>query len=222
MPITRQGMNPVAGWYGFLDDKYKKCSFGLHPSEDGVPGGAVSSLNCAELLPRIASATRWQPAAASIRWDPLRSVLFDLQGKTGYIGACVNMGEPLRLMLFDGKFTISRPPKAVFFDIRRLDAPNFPRAMRAAAGWWTFSILDSPRRNDPRLALKNDGRIGDASRCPPSDDGNFGHLANFAGGRWKADEGGVTLYGHEDWRTLRYEGTGKKLISGNYMMVHDG
>lgn len=216
MPITRQGMNPVAGWYGFLDDTYKKCSFGLHPSEDGVQGGAVTSRNCAQLLPRIASATRWAPAAEAIRWDALRPVLFFLKGKTGSIGACVNKSEQLQFMLLDRDVRISDPANAVFLDIYRLDAPNFGRPMRVAAGWWTFSILDLPRFNDARLALMNNGRIGDASRCPPDSP-----LAKFAGGRWKADEGGVTLYGREEWRTLRYEGSGKKLISGSSMMVHD-
>lgn len=220
MPITRQGMNPDVGWYGFLDETYKDCSFGLHPSQDGVQGGRVTTRNCERLLPRLASAKRWQPAAVASRWDPNRPMFFSLHGKTGQIGICANASEQLQLVYFDPPFRISRPTNPVFLDIYRLDTPNFPRAMRAAAGWWTFSILDTPHWNDPRLALMNDGRIGDASHCPP-DHPHFGHLAHFAGGRWKADEGGVWLRGQEEWRTLRYEGSGKKLVSGSNMMVHD-
>lgn len=203
MPITRKELNPWVGWYGFLDDAYKKCSFGLLPSEDGVHGGAVETVNCEALLPRLASAKRWEST-----W-----LQFTLWAESGAVGACRATTEPLQL-----KMGVTRR-SLTFYDIRRLDAPNRGLPRRLAVGWWTFSILGLPRGNDPRLLLTIDGRIGDV-RCPP-DHAHFGHLANFVGGRWRADEKGVTLYGHEEWRTLRYEGMGKRLVSGNYMMVHD-
>jgi hypothetical protein len=146
------------------------------------------------------------------RWESTW-LYFTLSKDYALLGGCRATTEPLQL-----RIGVSRKTQTIY-DIRRIDAPNRGLARRLAVGWWTFSILDLPRWNDPRLLLTIDGRISDVARCPP--DHNLGHLAKFVGGRWRADEGGVTLYGPEEWRSLRYEGMGKKLISGSNMMVHD-
>jgi hypothetical protein len=204
MPITRLGMHPVVGWYGFVDDHYKNCRFGLLPSEDGVKGGPAKSVNCEALLPRLALAKRWEAPA----WPK-----FILYGDHERVAEFREMEGYAQLGIVDGK-----KPR-VYFDLRRLDAPNRTLPGRLAVGWWTFSILDSPQWNDPRLLLTIDGRISDVARCPP--DHVLAHLAKFVGGRWKADEGGLTLHAPEKWRSLRFEGSGRKLISGSSMMVHD-
>lgn len=144
MPITRQGMHPDAGWYGFLDPKYKDCSFGLHPSEDGVQGGAVTTRNCEKLLPRLAQATRWQPPAMGNRWDPNKPMHFDLRGKTRYIGTCANAWERLRLMLFERDFNIS---------------DRHVRCFSTSTGW---THPTSPARCGPRRA----GGPSRSSTCP--------------------------------------------------------
>ncbi len=216
MPITRQGINPLVGWYGFRDVAYKDCSFGLLPSEDGARHGAVTTLNCETLLPRLARATRWETAARGhfLLWDGPEE-----EGRrrtpVRLIARYADAAELLELTILE----LPRKP-AIRLGIRRLDVPNLPRPARLAAGWWTFSINDLPRWNDNRIALMINGRIGDASQCRPD---NYPPLEHFAGGHWKADEGGVTLRGHENWRLLRYEGSGRKLVTadGNHMMVHD-
>jgi hypothetical protein len=204
--ITRQGMNPVVGHYGFVDPSLQRCTFTLKPSPDGIPGGAATTDNCETLLPMLVQITRWEPDGLGGFW---------LKGTSPVVCRQHDLVENLRLTIFQYK------QKRIGFWIRRLDAPNLRRPTRLAAGWWTFSIKGAPSSNDSRLALLRNGRIGDASQCPG------GQLVEYAGGRWSADEGGVTLFGKEPWRKLRYESSGTtmisgtKLISGNYMMVRD-
>jgi len=197
---TRQELDPLVGHYGFVDPRFKECSFALAPSLDGGPSGAVTTRNCEALLPQLAKATRWQSGGVGY---------FMLWSGRAVIGRFGDTAERRELTIFTGRF----PTAQLAF--RRLDAPNLRRPARLAAGWWTFSINGAPSANDNRLALLMNGRIGDASQSPRRP------LVDYAGGRWRADEGGVSIFGKDPWLHLRYEGSGKKLISGNYMMVQD-
>ena len=207
MPITRQGLHPVVGWYGFIDKKYKDCMFGLLPSEDGAKEGPVKSVNCEALLPKLASANRW----AAPHWPG-----FTLVAGWVRVAEYREMEDHPQIGLVD------RKNPGVYLDVYRVDAPHRTFPGRVAVGWWTFSIAGAPHPNDPGLQLRIDGRIGDTIRNPRGrNDRDFGQLADFAGGRWRADEGGVNLYAHTDGRMLRYDGFGRKLVNGNHMMVHD-
>ncbi|MDB5722580.1 MAG: hypothetical protein JWP15_3198 [Alphaproteobacteria bacterium] len=205
-PITRQGMHPAVGHYGFRDQQLRGCTFALHPSPDGVAGGEVTTRNCGGALAQLATADHWQPDG---------QVGFMLKSGAIPIASLVDAHDHLALKVVRFK----KAPLG--YVIYRVDAPNLRWPARLALGWWTITFAyDLGEPLHCRLALLKNGRIGDASQC------EVPVLAAFAGGYWTADEKGVTLIASDDVRRrMRFNGMGKTLTNkiprATMAMVHD-
>jgi len=196
-PITRQGLHPAVGHYGFKDKHFKDCSFALHPSQDGVAGGAVTTVNCESLLPQLAKADHWEPHAPSGFW---------LKSGPIPIATQVDLHADLTLKVIPFRKT------PVEYAIYRIDTPKLRRPARLVLGWWTFKTKGQDRGPFCRLALLANGRIGDASQC------SGGSMARLAGGRWSANEAGVTLMSasaDDRHMNMRFEGMWPATLTAN-------